>query len=235
MIPFGDNKKLPIFPLVVYALIVINVLVFFQETGARDTDAFINAFASIPYDLTHQIQLPPPSPQPVYLTLVTAMFLHGSVLHIFFNMLFLFVFGPEIEYLFGHVRFTVFYLLAGIIGNVAQIAIDPGSHVPAIGASGAIAGVLGAYIIKFPTAKINTVTPIGCFPLFLRLPAALVIGIWALTQFIHGYTAITTHVTSEQGGGTAYFAHIGGFVAGVLFVSFFTIRTGSARRYRYYY
>jgi len=234
MIPFGDHKRLPIFPVVVYGLIVINMLVFFQETSARDTEAIINAFASIPYDVTHQIQLAPPSPQPVYLTLITAMFLHGSLLHIFFNMLFLFVFGPEIEYLFGHVRFTVFYLLAGIIGNVAQIAIDPGSHIPAIGASGAIAGVLGAYIIKFPTAKINTITPIGCFPLFLRLPAALVIGIWAATQFIHGYGAITTHVTSEQGGGTAYFAHIGGFLAGVLFASFFTIRTGSLRRYRYY-
>jgi len=95
--------------------------------------------------------------------------------------------------------------------------------------------VLGAFIIKFPTAKINTITPIGCFPLFLRLPAALVIGFWAITQFMHGYGALTTRVTSEQGGGTAYFAHIGGFVAGVVFASFFTVRAGSPRRYRYYY
>lgn len=234
MIPFGDNHKLPIFPVVVYGLIAINAVVFFQESSAGDTDAFINAFASIPYDVTHSVQLAAPSPPP-YLTLVTAMFLHGSLLHIFFNMLFLFVFGPDIEYLFGHVRFLAFYLIAGILGNVAQIAIDPGSHVPAIGASGAIAGVLGAYIIKYPTAKINTITPIGCFPLFLRLPAALVIGFWAVTQFMHGFGALSTHVTSEQGGGTAYFAHIGGFVAGVLFASFFAIRAGSPRNYRYYY
>ena len=110
------------------------------------------------------------------LTIFTSMFLHGGFLHIIFNMLFLFVFGPEIEYLCGHVRFLVFYLVAGFAGGVAQIAIDPSSHVPGIGASGAIAGVLGAYLVNFPTASINTIVPIGCFPLFLRLPAILVIG-----------------------------------------------------------
>ena len=123
--------------------------------------------------------LAPPSPPVPALTIVTSMFLHGSILHIGFNMLFLFVFGPAVEHLCGHVRFLAFYLLCGIAGGIAQIAIGPGSHVPAIGASGAIAGVLGAYLVNFPFATINTIVPIGCFPLFLRLPALLVIGLWA--------------------------------------------------------
>jgi membrane associated rhomboid family serine protease len=235
MIPIGGSDRLPVFPIAVYALIAANVYVFFQEVGASQPDQFINAFATIPYDVTHDIQLAPPSPQPVYLTLITAMFLHGSILHIVFNMLFLFVFGPDVEYLTGHVRFVLFYLLCGVLGNVAQIAVDPNSHIPAIGASGAIAGVLGAYIVNFPTNTVNTIVPIGCFPLFLRLPAVLVIGLWALTQFMHGFGAIDSRVASEQGGGVAYFAHIGGFLAGVIVIFLFRIRDPAARRYRYYY
>jgi membrane associated rhomboid family serine protease len=151
------------------------------------------------------------------------MFLHGSSLQIAFNMLFLFVFGPEIEYLCGHMRFAVLYLLCGIAGGVAQIAMGPGSHVPAIGASGAIAGILGAYLINFPTARV-----------FLRLPAILVIGVWALAQFLHGFGSLSDKVASEQGG-TAYFAHIGGFCAGVLLVGLFSVRAGTARAYRYHW
>ena len=162
------------------------------------------------------------------------MFLHGSILHISFNMLFLFVFGPDIEYVCGHVRFLAFYLIVGLAGGIAQLSIGPGSHIPAIGASGAIAGVLGAYLINFPRASVNTIVPIGCFPLFLRLPAVLVIGLWAATQFIHGFGAITDRVASEQGG-TAYFAHIGGFCAGILLIGLFRIRSGQPRSYKYYW
>jgi membrane associated rhomboid family serine protease len=234
MIPIGDNRRLPIFPFVVYAIIALNVIVFLGEYDAANTDAFINAFAAIPYDITNNIALAAPSPAVPALTIVTSMFLHGSVLHIAFNMLFLFVFGPEIEYLCGHVRFAVLYLLCGIAGGVAQIAIGPGSHIPAIGASGAIAGILGAYLINFPTARINTIVPIGCFPLFLRLPAILVIGVWALTQFLHGFGSLSDKVASEQGG-TAYFAHIGGFCAGVLLIGLFSVRAGTARAYRYHW
>ena len=127
------------------------------------------------------------------------MFVHGGILHILFNMLFLFVFGPEIEYLCGHVRFLAFYLICGIAGGIAQVAVGPGSHVPEIGASGAIAGVLGAYLINFPTASINTIVPIGCFPLFLRLPAILVIGLWALTQFVTGFGSLSERVGERHG------------------------------------
>ncbi|MEA2690181.1 MAG: hypothetical protein QOD51_2788 [Candidatus Eremiobacteraeota bacterium] len=221
MIPIGDDeRRISTFPFVVYALIALNVFVFFQETSAPDTDRFINAFAAIPYDITNTVVLAPPSPPVPALTIVTSMFLHGGILHIAFNMLFLFVFGPAVEHLCGHVRFLAFYLLCGIAGGIAQIAISPGSHVPALGASGAIAGVLGAYLVTYPFAKINTIIPIGCFPLFLRLPALLVIGLWAGTQFITGFGTISDRAAESQGG-TAYFAHIGGFCAGVLLIGLF--------------
>ncbi|MDB5029267.1 MAG: putative rane protein [Candidatus Eremiobacteraeota bacterium] len=224
MIPIGDDEgRVPIFPFVVYALIAINVYVFVQELGAPDTDRFINAFAAIPYDVTHSVVLPAPSPAVPALTIVTSMFLHGSILHIAFNMLFLFVFGPAVEYLCGHFRFLLFYLLCGIAGGIAQIAIGPGSHVPALGASGAIAGVLGAYLVNYPFARINTIVPIGCFPLFLRLPAILVIGLWAATQFITGFGTISDRAAESQGG-TAYFAHIGGFCAGAILAGLTALR-----------
>jgi membrane associated rhomboid family serine protease len=232
VIPIGeDGRRVPIFPIVVYALIALNVWAFVQELGAPDPDQFITLFATIPFDISHAVVLPAPSPPVPALTIVTAMFLHGSFLHIAFNMLFLFVFGPQIEYLCGHVRFAAFYLLCGIAGGIAQVAIDPASHVPEIGASGAIAGVLGAYLINFPAARVNTIVPIGCFPLFLRLPAALVIGLWAVTQFMNGFGALSTRVGVAQGG-TAYFAHIGGFSAGVLAIGLFKRRRAGTRAYR---
>jgi membrane associated rhomboid family serine protease len=234
MIPYGQTRRLPVFPIVVYALIAANVYVFSQELSAPSTDGFINAYAAIPFDITNAIALAPPSPSVPALTIVTSMFLHGSVLHIFFNMLFLFVFGPNIEYLCGHVRFLALYLICGIAGGLAMITVGPQSHVPEIGASGAIAGILGAYIITFPRADVNTIVPIGCLPLFLRLPAFVVIGVWAAVQFVHGFGALSDRVSSEQGG-TAYFAHIGGFCAGVLLIGFFKIRPASDRAFRYYW
>ncbi|HWT05830.1 MAG TPA: rhomboid family intramembrane serine protease [Xanthomonadales bacterium] len=218
MIPIGDDERRRLgFPLVVFALIAANLWVFFQELNAPDTDSFINAFALIPYDVTHLVVLAPPSPPFPPLTLLSSMFLHGGWLHIGFNMLFLFVFGPAIEDACGHVRFLVYYLLCGIAGGIAQIVIGPGSHVPALGASGAIAGVLGGYLVTYPFASIRTIVPIVIFPLFVRLPAILVIGVWAATQFLNGFATISDRA-AESTGGTAYFAHIGGFCAGVLLI-----------------
>ncbi|MGH7716503.1 MAG: rhomboid family intramembrane serine protease, partial [Vulcanimicrobiaceae bacterium] len=142
MIPLGTGTRTPTFPFITYALVVANVAVFLQEFFASNTDAFIDAYAVIPYDLTHNVVLAAPSPPIPALTLFTAMFLHGSFLHIFFNMLFLVVFGPAMEFTCGSFGYLMYYLLCGIIGNVAQVMIDPGSHLPAIGASGAIAGIL---------------------------------------------------------------------------------------------
>ena len=223
MIPLGDDRRLPIFPYVVYLIIALNVYVFIQDAGAPDIDHFIDLYATIPYDITHGIVLPPPSPPVPALTILTAMFLHASILHIGFNMLFLFVFGPVIEYACGQLRFAALYLLCGIVGGIAQVGIAPGSHVPELGASGAIAGVLGAYIVSFPTARINTIVPIGCFPLFLRLPAVIVIGLWAVIQFANGFGALSDRLATTDG--TAYFVHIGGFSCGVLTIGLF-------RRYR---
>jgi membrane associated rhomboid family serine protease len=234
MIPIGDGTRSPIFPIVTYAIIAANVYVFFVEYSARDVDAFINAFAAIPYDITHDIVLGPPSPSIPGLTLLTSMFLHAGLFHIGFNMLFLAVFGPQVEYLCGYTRYLVFYLLCGVIGGAAQIAIGPDSHVPALGASGAIAGVLGAYLVNFPTASINTIVPIGCFPLFLRLPAIVVIGLWAVIQFMNGFGSISQRAGEAQSGGTAYFAHIGGFLAGVILIAIFRVRRRPGK-YRYYY
>jgi membrane associated rhomboid family serine protease len=115
-----------------------------------------------------------------------------------------------------------------------MISAGPGSHVPEIGASGAIAGILGAYIVHFPRASIHTIVPLGCLPLFFRLPAFVVIGVWAGVQFLHGFGALSDNVSSEQGG-TAYFAHIGGFCAGVLLIGLFRIRSAAERSYRFYW
>jgi membrane associated rhomboid family serine protease len=234
MIPIGEERRLPIFPFVVYGLIGLNVWAFAQEISAPDFDRYVNAFALIPYDVTHNIVLGAPSPPLAILTLFTALFIHGGFWHIAANMLFLFVFGPDVEFLCGHVRFLLFYMLAGIAGGIAQISIGPGSHIPEIGASGAIAGVLGAYIVNFPTARVNTIVPIGCFPLFLRLPALVVIGLWAVLQFVTGFGTLAVPGSADSGG-TAYFAHIGGFCAGVLLIGFFRLRDQRGRRYRWYY
>ena len=216
MIPLGDDRRSRTVPVVVWSLIAANVAVFVAEWTAPDPATFIDAFAAVPYNITHDIVLAPPSPPAPLLTIVTAMFLHGGIAHIGFNMLFLFAFGPTIEAQCGPVRFAAFYLVCGIAGEVAQIAVGPGSHLPAIGASGAIAGVLGAYIVSYPTSSVRTIVPIGCFPLFLRLPALLVIGVWAAAQFADGFGQLSSNVASDSPG-VAYFVHIGGFCFGVLF------------------
>lgn len=224
MIPIGDERRAAIFPLSVYALIAANMYVFYRELSAPAMDAFVNAYAAIPYDITHGIQLAA-SPHPQLLTIVSAMFLHASFWHIFFNMLFLAVFGPRIESMLGDLGFLVFYLTCGVVGSLTQIFIDPNSHLPEVGASGAIAGVLGAYIVRFPTSSIHTILPIGCFPIFLRLPAILVIGVWAVVQFVHGFGTVDSRTASESGASIAYFAHIGGFLAGVFLIFLFRPRS----------
>jgi membrane associated rhomboid family serine protease len=228
LIPLGDDRRSATVPIVVWLLIALNVAAFWGECTAADPSAFIDAFAAVPYNITNGIVLPPPSPPSPLLTIVTAMFLHGGIAHIGFNMLFLFAFGPTIEASFGHLRFASFYLLCGIAGEAAQIAVGPGSHLPAIGASGAIAGVLGAYIVTYPTSNVRTIVPIGCFPLFLRLPAVLVIGVWAALQFTNGFGQLSAQVASDSPG-VAYFVHIGGFCFGVLAAGLFRRRDAGMR------
>lgn len=227
MIPYSDERRPAIFAGAVWLLVAANVYGFYLELTARQPAKFIEFFALIPYNVTHAIALPQPSPHPYYLTLLTSMFLHGGYAHIFFNMLFLVVFGPRMERYLTHLGFLALYLLCGVTGGIAQIWAAPVSHVPEIGASGAIAGILGAYIVTYPTARIDTVTPIGCFPLFLRLPAVAFIGIWAFLQFFLGFETFAPHANA---GGVAYFAHIGGFSTGALVVGFHGLFAGRRER-----
>jgi membrane associated rhomboid family serine protease len=147
-------------------------------------------------------------------------------------MLFLGVFGPGIEQLCGHVRFAVLYLICGIAGGIAMISIGPDSHIPEIGASGAIAGLLGAYIICFPRVDVNAIVPGGCLPMVMRVPASVVIGLWAVVQFFHGFGPLAGNVAADRGG-TAYFAHIGGFCAGVLLIGVFRRPSVRSRGFRF--
>lgn len=226
MIPYSDERRPAVFAAAVWLIVAANVYFFSRELLAARPEYFINEFALVPYNITHAILLPPPSPHPYWLTMLTSMFLHGGFAHIFFNMLFLAVFGPRMERFLGHLGFTFIYLLSGIAGGIAQIWASPQSHIPEIGASGAIAGILGAYIVTYPTARIDTVTPIGCFPLFLRLPAVLVIGLWAAIQFFLGFGTFDPRANQ---GGVAYFAHIGGFSCGAILVGFYGLLRGRNR------
>lgn len=225
MIPIGDASRSRTFPIATWSIVAINVYAFVRELRAPDADAFINRYALVPYNLTHGVQPVPPAAL-TWMTPVTSQFIHGGFLHIFFNMLFLVVFGPAIEGLAGPAGFVVFYLVCGLAGAAAQTAAMPNSHVPTVGASGAIAGVLGAYLVRFPLARVDTIVPVGCFPLFVKLPAIFVIGAWALVQFLNGFGSISSRALSVRGGGVAYFAHIGGFLAGIFLVSWF----GAGRR-----
>jgi membrane associated rhomboid family serine protease len=192
-------------PIAVSAIVTINVAAFCVESAAPHVERLISAFGMIPYDVANNVVLAAPSPASPYLTLVTSQFFHAGFAHLFFNMLFLAAFGPEVEFLCGPLRFVGLYLVCGIIGALAQISVGAGSHVPTIGASGAIAGVLGAYIVSFPRNRM------------VGIPAFLVIGLWAVTQIFNGFGALSPEESGAPGG-TAYFAHIGGFVAGVFLI-----------------
>ena len=223
MIPYRDENRAGGFPAMTYALIAVNLFVFFREAavaaqGQRAFESFVLALGVVPYNLTHHVQPPAPAPHPEALTLITAMFLHADWLHILGNMLYLFIFGPSIEYITGPVRFVLFYLACGLIAGSAQVVFYPDSHIVALGASGAIAGVLGAYILFFGRHTIDAVLPIGCFPLFLRLPALVLIGLWIILQ------VYLIHTQSGSTGGVGYVEHVAGFLSGMLLILVFRAR-----------
>jgi len=151
------------------------------------------------------------------LSVLTAMFLHGSLLHLLGNMLYLWIFGDNVEDSFGHLKFLIFYLLCGIAATLAQLAFSTGSNVPNLGASGAIAGVLGAYILLFPRAQVTTLIPIFVFITIREIPAVIVLGFWFVLQLFTGVASVGIP-EAQNAGGVAYFAHIGGFVAGMILV-----------------
>jgi membrane associated rhomboid family serine protease len=199
MLPIGDDDTARrTVPLVTYALVALNVLFFFVEQSGGD--AFIGKWAFVPRRFLA-------NPFGDFLTLVTSMFMHAGWLHLGGNMLYLWIFGDNVEDRFGHIKFTIFYLICGLAATCAQLAFSLGSNVPNVGASGAIAGVLGAYILLFPQGKVRVVQG----QQVVQMPALIVIGLWIVLQFFSGIGSIAN---TAQTGGVAYMAHIGGFLAG---------------------
>ena len=202
MLPLGDdNSARRITPIVTYALIAINVLVFLLELSSGD--AFIERWAFVPT----RFLADPVGELP---TLLTSMFMHAGWLHLLSNMLYLWIFGDNVEDRFGHGLFTVFYILCGLGATFAQLAVSTGSSIPNLGASGAIAGVLGAYIVMFPGSGVNVLMG----RVVTRMSALIVIGFWIILQIFSGIGTFTA--SSQAEGGVAYMAHIGGFFAGVI-------------------
>ncbi len=225
MIPISDRPRAPrLFPLVMLTILAVNILVFLfvnLSLSPRQLQQVFLAYGVVPRELVTGHDLPPPSPHPLFLTIFTAMFLHGGFLHLASNMLYLWVFGDNVEAAMGHLRFLVFYLLCGLAAAITHILIDPMSTIPAIGASGAIAGVLAAYLRYYPLAGVKTLVFLFPFITVTEISAYLLIGLWFLLQLLSGL--------AELGGppgqaGVAYWAHIGGFVAGYLLAPAFRRR-----------
>ena len=221
MIPLRDNIPSRRTPLVTYALIAANVLVYVlvqPGAGTRAGLLFTLEWGLVPADL---LGAEPrfPHPVPVSWTAITSMFLHGSFFHILGNMWYLWLFGDNVEDVMGRARFAVFYFLCGAAAAAAQVMADPTSRVPMVGASGAISGVLGGYLLLYPHARILTLVPIVFFIQIIEIPAIIVLGLWFAAQVFNGLGAISFH-----GGGVAWFAHIGGFLAGMALVQIFRVR-----------
>jgi membrane associated rhomboid family serine protease len=231
MFPIGDdNTGRTITPIVNYIFIGINILVFVLLQGLGGNDAFSYAFSLVPREITSGIDISGiqvvrdsfgntgevrhyTTPLPVYFNFLSSMFMHGDIMHIFGNMLFLWIFGDNLENLLGHIRFAVFYIVCGFAAAFAQIVMDSDSIIPMLGASGAISGVLGGYVLLFPQRQVRAII----FNFLTTVPAFVAIGIWIVYQLILGY------LTPAGAGGVAYAAHIGGFIAGVALIKLFAI------------
>jgi hypothetical protein len=213
MIPLRDENPSQTTPYVTWFLVAANVIAFVVELMAPDQSSFIHDWALIPARLTlalHYGNEPPLAPA---LTILTSMFLHGGWLHLLGNMWYLWIFGDNVEDRLGHLRFLLFYLAAGVIAALLHWATNEGSRGPTLGASGAIAGVLGAYLVAYPHARVVTLVPFFVFIRIMSLPAVLVLGLWFVFQFFSG---ALTLAYGGSGGGIAWWAHIGGFAFGVL-------------------
>ncbi len=235
MFPLKDDIPTRRFPFLTVGLIVANVVMFFFFQGAFIDDTDFNKkvidYGAIPFEISNPGEYcaaeaqrlacgGDASGQPsTWLTILTSMFMHGGLLHLGGNMLFLWIFGNNIEDSMGPLRFIAFYLLGGVAAVAAQTAIDPSAAVPTIGASGAVAAVLGGYALLYPRARVVTLLFIVIFFTILELPALLVLGGWFVLQALYGASELATPVGS--GGGVAYFAHIGGFLFGLLLIKLF--------------
>ncbi|HXG41992.1 MAG TPA: rhomboid family intramembrane serine protease [Dehalococcoidia bacterium] len=217
MIPVGDEPRSRAFPFVNLTLIVINVLAFFYELTLRprELQQLFFDWGVVPVRLVDWLHSP--SGWEVPATVFTSMFLHGGWLHLIGNMLYLWVFGDNVEDALGHVKYLLFYLLSGIGAVALQVAIDSDGMVPMVGASGAISGVLGAYLVLYPTATVAVLVPWFWFFGFMPMPAAVLIGFWFLLQLFSGVASLGAQAVGVETG-VAFWAHIGGFVTGFLLV-----------------
>tara|TARA_B100001250_G_scaffold312161_1_gene274146 strand:- start:1898 stop:2548 length:651 start_codon:yes stop_codon:yes gene_type:complete len=204
LFPYKDDNPRILVPYVTYCIIGINTLIFILQFNLGISDpsaekAFIYRFGFIPADFS-------------MITIFTSMFLHGGISHIMGNMWFLWVFGDNVEGVLGHIKYAIFYLMCGLAATISQLLINPNSTIPMVGASGAIAGVLGMYMIRFPHARVHVFAFIIIFFTTFRIPAMFVLGFWFFNQLTNGFGSLGFDTT----GGVAWFAHIGGFIAGVM-------------------
>lgn len=210
MIPYKDDNPTSIFPFVTLGIIALNIIAYLWELASPAGEQQIAlSYGAIPYNLLTFERGQPLHP---VATIFSSMFLHGGFFHLGGNMLYLWIFGDNIEDRLGHLRFLFFYLLAGIAAAYSHSLMEPDSQIPMIGASGAISGVLGAYLLMFPRARVHTVLFLGFFWQVVRVPTLIVIGFWAIIQFINGI--ITRGLLGQ--GGVAWFAHVGGFLFGLI-------------------
>ena len=247
--PIGDdNSDRTTTPVVNYALIAINILVFVFLQGFGSNDRFTYAYSAVPYEIVtgrdvttpdrvvkhpmtgQEVEIPglQPTPFTVYITLLTSMFMHGGLAHIFGNMLFLWIFGDNLEHRLGHARYLIFYLVCGVLASLAHVlttaALSSSPEemlIPSLGASGAISGVLGGYILLYPHRRVRAFM----FNVLTSVPAWVAVGLWFVFQLISGLGMLGG---GSKGGGVAYAAHIGGFIAGLLLIKLFTIGRSEA-------
>lgn len=212
MVPLKDNEPAGKFAFWVLIIIALNIYFFLLELTAPDPDAFISQYALIP-------KLVNPSNWETLKPFLTSQFLHGGFIHIISNMLFLWIFGDNVEAALGFLLFPIFYLAAGVVGGLAQYILLPSSDIPMLGASGAIAGVLGAYFALFPKHTVKTLVPIFGFFTVIDIPASVMLIYWFFTQLFSGAASIAVH--AQALGGIAFFAHIGGFTFGWIFGGLF--------------
>jgi membrane associated rhomboid family serine protease len=219
MIPLKDDNPTASLPVMTVGIIAVNILVFIYQLTlpSEGLEAFLFRYGAIPGRLVHpSLADPIPSPAlPFSLTIISSMFLHGGLVHLLGNMLYLWIFGNNVEDYLGHIKFIGFYLISGIFAAFIHTLSDLNSFIPMIGASGAIAGVLGAYLVLFPRANVSTLFIFIIFFKIIKVPAVLILGLWFLIQLLNAGTV---------GGSVAWYAHVGGFLTGVILIRFFRVR-----------
>ncbi|HVZ61477.1 MAG TPA: rhomboid family intramembrane serine protease [Terriglobales bacterium] len=231
MIPLRDDAPRYLTPYVNYFLLALNIAVFLYEVAlpARARDLLVFQFGVVPAKVTALLHgVPAVAPEVALVPILTSMFLHASFLHVLSNMWVLYIFGDNIESYLGHFKYLLFYLVSGVSASLVHILFNLHSKIPSVGASGAIAGVMGAYFVLYPSARVLTIMPF-IFVFFLWLPAWIVLGYWFVAQFLSG-AATAIAASSQTTGGVAFWAHVGGFVAGILLLKAFPARN---RRLRY--